>query len=368
MPEKFLVVQTGPADNDEEGAEPARVLTEEEFFLRLRGRSDIFGIERNDRLRTAEIASLVVAAVTVFWFSSKKPAEKFLITDPPAIPTKAAEVSVGAFDIDRKTAQAFIHEPAKTRSLNERKMLRPARQKYGGHNAQTFGSGVGNIRARLSKIGVIGMVSGKISGRMASCGDPDAAGGFASSIDAVISGMKQGLARGGSGPMVRREAQCMGFGPGYGPSGFGGSSPGGVDEMIDNLLRSDPSETVLALKTSGRQPGRSGMIGLPDAGGRIAGSFRSRSEITRVVMQNIGALRYAYNRCLRGKPGIQGKITVRFVIDEFGNVIHCEVLSSSLGDEELAAIVKDKIQRWKFDRIDRPGDITEVVYPFLFST
>jgi len=84
-------------------------------------------------------------------------------------------------------------------------------------------------------------------------------------------------------------------------------------------------------------------------------------------MQNLAALRYAYNKRLREKPGLKGKITVKFAIDEFGKVIFCEVLESTMGDSELEATVVDKIKRWVFEKIDKPGDVTEVVYPFVFS-
>ena len=50
----------------------------------------------------------------------------------------------------------------------------------------------------------------------------------------------------------------------------------------------------------------------------------------RVVMQNIAALRYAYNKRLREKPGLKGKITCKFAIDEFGKVIFCEALESTI--------------------------------------
>ena len=84
-------------------------------------------------------------------------------------------------------------------------------------------------------------------------------------------------------------------------------------------------------------------------------------------MQNIAALRYAYNKRLREKPGLKGKITVKFAIDEFGKVIYCEVTESTMADQELEISVKEKIKRWVFEKIDKPGDVTEVVYPFVFS-
>ena len=87
----------------------------------------------------------------------------------------------------------------------------------------------------------------------------------------------------------------------------------------------------------------------------------------RVVMQNLAALRYAYNKRLREKPGLKGKITCKFAIDEFGKVIFCEVVNSDMDDSTLEADIVDKIKRWVFEKIDKPGDVTEVVYPFAFS-
>jgi hypothetical protein len=87
----------------------------------------------------------------------------------------------------------------------------------------------------------------------------------------------------------------------------------------------------------------------------------------RVVMQNLAALRYAYNKRLREKPGLKGKITCKFAIDEFGKVIFCEVVNSDMDDSTLEKDIVDKIKRWVFEKIDKPGDVTEVVYPFAFS-
>ena len=87
----------------------------------------------------------------------------------------------------------------------------------------------------------------------------------------------------------------------------------------------------------------------------------------RVVMQNLAALRYAYNKRLREKPGLKGKITVKFAIDEFGKVIFCQVVETTMGDPELETTVAAKIRLWVFEKIDKPGDVTEVVYPFVFS-
>lgn len=95
---------------------------------------------------------------------------------------------------------------------------------------------------------------------------------------------------------------------------------------------------------------------------------RSKASIMRTVMQNLAALRYAYNRRLRVKPNIFGKITVKFAINEYGKVVSSKVVNNTINDQIFGDTVAYKVSRWTFDTIPKPGDITEVVYPFVFST
>jgi TonB family protein len=104
---------------------------------------------------------------------------------------------------------------------------------------------------------------------------------------------------------------------------------------------------------------------LADFGGVTGG--RSRESIQRVVMQNMAALRYAYNRRLRDKPGLNGEIKVKFAIDESGKVISAQVVESVIADAEFEKTVVDRIKSWNFGKIDKPGDVTEVIHLFEFS-
>jgi hypothetical protein len=96
---------------------------------------------------------------------------------------------------------------------------------------------------------------------------------------------------------------------------------------------------------------------------------RSRASIMHVVMENIHELRYAYNVRLRdrGHPYFSGKIWIKFAIDEFGKVIYCEAIKDSTGDGALVSQSVQIVKSWKFDNIHKPGDVTEVVYPFVFT-
>jgi len=191
--------------------------------------------------------------------------------------------------------------------------------------------------------GVLGIVSGQIKGRSVASADVFGKGGFATNVDAVLS------------DMGRRGTSGLGYG-----SGFGGGG-GGIDELLAGL--SGGSGGGLDLKKRGDLS-----ISSPDfvKGGTLTGG-RSRASIQRVVMQNIAALRYAYNRRCRDRPGLAGTISVRFAVDEFGKVISARVASSTLNDSELENTVVTRVNSWIFEKIDKPGDVTEVTYPFTFS-
>jgi hypothetical protein len=98
---------------------------------------------------------------------------------------------------------------------------------------------------------------------------------------------------------------------------------------------------------------------------------RSKVSIMKTVMDNLAKLRYAYNKRLKEKPFLYGKITVKFSISQNGNVLSSEVVSSTIDDSKLDTIIKQKIMGWKFDTLVLPNntsvDTTIVIYPFVFS-
>jgi len=96
---------------------------------------------------------------------------------------------------------------------------------------------------------------------------------------------------------------------------------------------------------------------------------RSKASIMRIVMKGLPDLKYVYNQRLRTKQGLAGRITVKFAINEFGRVIFAELVptGTTLNDEYLCDDFLRIVKSWKFDRIRKEGDVTEVVYPFVFS-
>jgi len=223
--------------------------------------------------------------------------------------------------------------------------------------------GGGDVRGRVTRKGVLALISGEVVGKPVASANIFGRGGFAKDIDAIISG-HNGLKQGGSPGAGRAGISGIGYGAGIN-SGMGGETGTGVEDIMGSLLpvagdfalaQPHHKQTTLTLGEPG-SPTRCGIL--------IGG--RSRASIMRVVYQNIAALRYAYNKRLREKPGLKGKITCKFVISEFGKVVWCEMTESTVFDPQLEAEIVSRIQSWVFEKIDKPGDMTEVVYPFAFS-
>jgi hypothetical protein len=38
-----------------------------------------------------------------------------------------------------------------------------------------------------------------------------------------------------------------------------------------------------------------------------------------------------------------------------------------MDDPELEKTLIEKVKSWDFEKLDKPGDVTEVIYPFVFS-
>jgi TonB family protein len=259
--------------------------------------------------------------------------------------------------VERQEEIAAKEERKQEEAPTDRKTLRPTESR--GQNAQ--GGGGGDPRSRVTQVGVLGIIGGKITGKTVASADIFGQGGFATDIDAILSGVG-GLRPGADGGSGRAGVSGIGFGDGVG-SGFGTTGMGGVGDLLDGLMNSRGGGGNLDLKTRGEIRVSSPQIQI---GGALSGG-RSRISIQRVVLQNMAALRHAYNRRLRDNPGLAGRITVRFAIDEFGSVTFAQMVESTMNDHELERLIVERVHTWRFEKIDKPGDITEVTYPFVFT-
>jgi TonB family protein len=348
--------EAGAAGAEDDEEEVGRLLSDEEYIQVLKKRPDIFIIEKDKRLQYTELVCLIVGAIFGFWLSTMEVVK--VATD---FYQKTPEERIAKLMNSQELPQTLLKQKEDEKKKEEIKTEKTDVKKLKQSKGQGgVTGGGGDPRARVTKQGVLGIISGQVKGKTVASADLFGKGGFATGIDAILSGVG-GLKSGGGGGAGRKGAAGIGYGAGYG-SGFGGSGAGGIDDLIGGLMGGGDGGG-LELKKRG-----SLKISAPDflKGGSLTGG-RSKASIMRVVMQNLAALRYAYNKRLREKPGLKGKITVKFAIDEFGKVIFCQVVESTMSDPELESTVAEKIKRWVFEKIDKPGDVTEVIYPFVFS-
>jgi hypothetical protein len=87
--------------------------------------------------------------------------------------------------------------------------------------------------------------------------------------------------------------------------------------------------------------------------------------IRRVVRMNSGRFRACYETGLRTNPGLEGRVTVKFVIDRSGAVAIAADGGSDIPDEAVRRCVVSSFLSLSFPSPDR-GRVT-VVYPIVFS-
>jgi hypothetical protein len=87
--------------------------------------------------------------------------------------------------------------------------------------------------------------------------------------------------------------------------------------------------------------------------------------IQRIVRQNFGRFRLCYENGLRNKPALQGRISVRFVIEPNGSVGSVGNAGSDMPDAGVVACVTRAFHGLSFPQPE--GGKVLVVYPIMFS-
>jgi hypothetical protein len=87
--------------------------------------------------------------------------------------------------------------------------------------------------------------------------------------------------------------------------------------------------------------------------------------IQRIVRQNDGRYRFCYENGLKTNPNLQGRVTVRFVIDRGGSVALAADAGSDIPDEGVRRCVVSSFTALSFPAPD--SGVVTVVYPLVFS-
>lgn len=276
-------------------------------------------------------------------------------------------VEPGVWGMDQETAIEITFTENGTITLPEPAALRPLSlppaERRGNPEREIAekppkgrrsGGGGGDPLARVTKMGVLGMLDGSSDGERVSSLEGDAVHA-ADGVAQLLHGA--GTARRTPG-LSRLGESGIGFGSGTG-SGFGG---GEATQRAEDLVASFGDGTGTNLVPEKRSAVVSGG-GLPFIEG---GGCREEAEIARVVQSRRGGIRGCYNKSLLREPELEGEITVRFIIGVTGMVTSASILARTFHDPEMEACLSARIMQWTFP--PEPGCETVVRYSFHFST
>ena len=124
------------------------------------------------------------------------------------------------------------------------------------------------------------------------------------------------------------------------------NSSRGFGTGAGSLTGHDTTSVTSSIARSGlntRGPTRTGSSGK---------AARSREEIELVFDHNKGAIYGLYNRALRERAELQGKLVLEFTIAPSGEVTMCRVVSSELNDPDLESKIVARVRLFHFDPKD----------------
>jgi hypothetical protein len=114
----------------------------------------------------------------------------------------------------------------------------------------------------------------------------------------------------------------------------------------------------------GGTPHRSRFVG-PRYGDVQANGHLPAEVIQRIVRQNDGRYRFCYQNALKANPNLQGRVTVRFLIDRAGAVSVASDGGSDIPDEGVRRCVVSSFTALSFPAPE--SGVVTVVYPIMFS-
>ncbi|MGL1902112.1 MAG: TonB family protein [Fibrobacterales bacterium] len=129
--------------------------------------------------------------------------------------------------------------------------------------------------------------------------------------------------------------------------------------MLSGIVGGGGGAVSIGTKGKFRAPSSSNIV--------ITGSatLRSKASIMRIIRSRSPGLRHTYNTFLKKHPGFSGRISMSLTIAPSGKVTSITIENSSTGVALFDNEIRNKVRRWKFERI-ASGDCT-ITIPLAFS-
>ena len=129
--------------------------------------------------------------------------------------------------------------------------------------------------------------------------------------------------------------------------------------------------------TKGKGGGRAG-YGKMGMSGSSGGYFRpltrqalvggglDMAQVAAVVNRHQGQIRYCYEKGLQSKPGLSGRLKMKWTINSRGMVTAAKVAGSSLNNRTVESCITKKLKSWRFPRPVGNQNV-KVNFPFLLN-
>jgi len=99
---------------------------------------------------------------------------------------------------------------------------------------------------------------------------------------------------------------------------------------------------------------------------QVRGSL-DKEIIRRIIRRHLNEVKYCYEQELVRKAGLEGGVSVQFVISPLGQVASSVMQSSTVGNARVERCVVDAVKRWEFPKPVGGGNVI-VSYPFNFTS
>ena len=98
-------------------------------------------------------------------------------------------------------------------------------------------------------------------------------------------------------------------------------------------------------------------------------AIRSKSDIWKQVEPVTYELKRIYENSYQAGKRPKGEIRVKFAVDAYGKIIFFEKLNSSFENTDFEKKIIDRLKRISFPDVSmiNSADVTEVIFPFIFS-
>jgi TonB family protein len=147
------------------------------------------------------------------------------------------------------------------------------------------------------------------------------------------------------------------------PLPLGGGAPGGG--RIADVGALQGRTQISAADVGGRGAERRVPVVRPEAPALdepVAGF--DAQQLARTIRARLAEVRACYERALKRRPDIGGRLVLRFTLTPAGTVASVEVDEDTLGDPDVTACVRNAVASWRFTA---PPRRVEVTFPFVFQ-